>query len=153
MIATRAAPSCRNRTATLTSVIKRKSAECTGLLATTTPSAPARINAAHTKKTRASATSGSPSALGALLVDVGLDVGERRNEIALTPFRWADAEAELTRPRHASLVGRLPGRRRRTYPRTRVVVFAADPQLPGHALRSTRVVDEQLVLRIDRVGA
>ena len=46
--ATSAASSWRNSTATLTSVSSRNSAECTGLCASTTPSAPAMIATAQT---------------------------------------------------------------------------------------------------------
>ena len=48
MAATSAASSCTNKTATLTSVISKNSAECTGLCASTTPRAPTMIATAQT---------------------------------------------------------------------------------------------------------
>ena len=53
----------------------------------------------------------------------------------------------------AALVGGGARRRRRAHPRARVVVLAAEPQLPRLAPGPAVVVDEQLALRVDRVRA
>src|SRR5437773_2245364 len=80
-------------------------------------------------------------------------VGLRRNEVGLTLLGRTHTEAALARPADATFVlGRTAGRGR-AHPRARVIVLAAGPELPRQALGPTVLVDDELVLRVDRVGA
>src|SRR3954464_8909826 len=123
-----------NRTATPNSVATRLRAEWTGFLDRTTPSAPDSTITAQTAKTAASI---------------------RKFPSLLTWLRVLDAEAELARPGHLALVGRVAVRRGRAHPgrRHRRDGVEVAPVLPGHALGQAVVVDEELVARVDRVLA
>src|SRR4051794_33551554 len=109
------------------------SAAWTGLRPSTTPRAATSAAAATRKKMMNSAIVGLLPPLALL----GLAV----------------AEAELARPHDPALVGGDARRRGGAHPGARVVVLAAQPQLPGLAPGAPVVVHQQLALRVDRVGA
>ena len=139
----------RNSTATLTSVMTSNSAECTGLRASTTPSAPASASAPTTKKRNGrSQCRVRVRRCGRL---------RRRRTSRATVADWPSSGARTPNPsspdqRDPALVRGLARRRGGAHPRAGVVVLAAEPQLPRLAPGAAVVVDEQLVLRVDRVA-
>ena len=117
------------------SVITRLSAQWIGFDRSTTPSAPTSTIVAATMNTAAS-----------------ISPRPRRSRV-LGRLGSADAVAELSRPRDATLEVGVARRRRRPHPCRGVEVVAFAPVLPRQLLGLAVVTDEQLVLGVDRIAA